>query len=456
MLRALRITVLCLPFLAAGAAVAGHVQAPEGTVSMTTFVLRGRGWGHGVGMGQWGAYGQAKRGVRYDKILSHYYPGTKLRKAASEKVRVLLAEGSGPYTISSTQPFRLLDGDGAAYELAAGRYGVGKTLAVKVDPASPAVRLKGPLTFSPGGEPLVLGERGYRGVVQVQRVGKTLQVVNEVGIDPYVRGVVSEEVPEDWPLEAIKAQAVAARSYALAERRNRSILYPDVRSQVYNGLAGESKAGDKAVLATKGEVLMFEGKVATTFFFASSGGRTADVADVFAGGTPIPYLVSVPDPDDKYSPYHRWGPVTLTQAKVSKALGVTGAVDLRAVPARGRTREVVVTGKTGTTKRVQASIVRNALELRSGWVAPGVLTLSRPAAPLGAGEPVALTGVVRSVKGPVELQQRVAGAWQTVLEVEPAADGSFSVTAEPVATTWYRLSAADDVVSTPLRVPVGG
>ena len=146
-----------------------------------------------------------------------------------------------------------------------------------------------------------------------------LQVVNVVGVDPYIRGVVSQEVPDDWPLEVVKAQAVAARSYALAQAAGRSILYSDTRSQVYGGIEAESDVGDKAVAATSRQVLMFDGKVATTFFFSSSGGRTADVEDVFIGGTPIPYLVSVPDPDDKLSPHHRWGPVVLPAPKAGEA-----------------------------------------------------------------------------------------------------------------------------------------
>ena len=454
MLRALTVAVLCLPLFAAGAAVAGHAHEGD-TVSASTFVLRGRGWGHGVGMGQWGAYGQAKRGVTYARILRHYYPGTTLTTMPSEKVRVLLREGSGPYTISSEEPFRVLDGEGQEHALDAGSYRVGKAFALAVDEAGEPTTLPGPLTFRPGSGPLTVGTKPYRGSIVVQRVEKRLQVVNEVAIDPYVRGVVSEEVPDDWPLEAIKAQAVAARSYALAERRNRNILYPDTRSQVYSGVAGESEAGDEAVAATRGQVLTYAGKVATAFFFASSGGRTADVADVFAGGTPIPYLVSVPDPDDRFSPYHRWGPVMLPAARVSKALRVGGVSDLRTVPASGRAREVVVTGRAGE-QRFPAADVRRALDLRSTWFTPGLLTLARPAEPLVSGQTESLTGVVRKVKGPVLLQQKALGAWQSLTEIEPAADGSFSVAVDPPASTWYRLAAADDVVSLPLRVPVAG
>ena len=126
MLRALRYACFCLPLLAAGAAVAGAAQptgtaqAAENTVTSTTFVVRGRGWGHGVGMGQWGAYGQAKRGVPYKKILAHYYRGTKLVRTRTASVRILLAEGRQQITVASEVPFRLLDGHGEIHDLAAG------------------------------------------------------------------------------------------------------------------------------------------------------------------------------------------------------------------------------------------------------------------------------------------------------------------------------------------------
>ena len=280
----------------------------------------------------------------YKKILSHYYPGTKLAEAPTGSVRVLLAEGRRTVSVASEAPFQLMDGKGEIHDLAPGSYSTGTGFAVALDPALPPETLPGPLTFLRGKEPLLLGTKPYRGNFQLQRVHGRLQVVNVLGIDPYIRGVVSEEVPEDWPLEVVKAQAVAARSYALAQAAGRSILYSDTRSQVYGGIEAESDVGDKAVAATSRQVLMFDGKVATTFFFSSSGGRTAAVEDVFIGGTPVPYLVSVPDPDDKLSPHHRWGPVVLPAPKVARLLGAavrdrpTNGSRLAAGPRRSSSR----------------------------------------------------------------------------------------------------------------------
>ena len=105
-------------------------------------------------------------------------------------------------------------------------------------------------------------------------------------------------MPKEWPAAALQAQAVAARSYALASIvKNRDFdLYADPRSQMYYGVAAESPATTAAVKATKGEILTYGGKVATTFYYSSSGGRTASSEDVF--GLALPYLQSRPDPWD--------------------------------------------------------------------------------------------------------------------------------------------------------------
>src|SRR5947209_915649 len=133
-------------------AAGGSAQPAPGTVSVTTFVIRGHGWGHGVGMAQWGAYGFAVHGLSYDKILAHYYPGTTLAQAPVKIVRVLLGEGLKSVTISSTKPFRLKDGTGAIQKLPAGSVTVGPSLVLGSGQGLP-----GPLQFLPGGAPLSTG-----------------------------------------------------------------------------------------------------------------------------------------------------------------------------------------------------------------------------------------------------------------------------------------------------------
>jgi stage II sporulation protein D len=424
-------------------------------MTVTTFAISGHGWGHGVGMAQWGALGQAKRGVTYDKILAHYYRGIELGKAPAAKVRVLLSEGT-KMSFGSAAPFTVEDGSGASHALPAGTYEVGPRLALQVGAAKRRRPLPGPLTFLPGGSPLELGGRPYRGQVELQVVEKRLQAVNVVGVDAYVRGVVTREMPEDWPLEALKAQAVAARSYALAVRQQGMVLYADTRGQVYDGIDAETGAAKAAVEATRGQVLLYRGKIATAFFFSSSGGRTAPVTDLVPGGKPVPYLVPVADPDDVVSPFHNWGPVVMTGATVSKLLGVRGAVDLRTVPSTGRAREVVVVEAGGAETSIPAQTARFALGLRSTWFRAGVLTLSRLLGARAPGASVTLTGAARRLAGPVTLEHRTAGGtWEPGPRIRRAADGTFSVEVTPEATTLYRLSA-DGIKSRELRVPVRG
>src|SRR5262245_16243401 len=222
MLRRLTLAALALPLILAGAA---WSTSSAGSVTVTTFAISGHGWGHGVGMGQWGALGQAKRGVPYDRILAHYYPGTKLGQASTPTIRVLVSEGTAKVNVRSASRFTVKDGAGALHKLAPGTYAIGVRFAVKVHPAKPARRLPGPLTLRRGASPLQVGGLPYRGQIQLQVVAGKLQAVNVVGLDPYVLGVVTQEMPKDWPLEALKAQAVAARSFAVSMGQDGHVLY---------------------------------------------------------------------------------------------------------------------------------------------------------------------------------------------------------------------------------------
>jgi stage II sporulation protein D len=411
------------------------------TVDVTTFVITGHGWGHGVGMAQWGAYGYAKHGVAYDKILAHYYPGTTLAPAPVTKIKVLLVEGAKRVVVSSPTPFEVQDAAGSVRKVAAGEHAVTVNLAVTFAPSKPAKKLAGPLTFIPGKSPLSL-RNPYRGTFTVSSDGKSLTVVNTVGLEGYTRGVVSSEMPHDWPVEAVKAQAVAARSYALAHRRGGAFdVYNDTRDQVYGGISAETPVGDQAVAGTKRKVLLYAGKVANTFFFSSSGGRTAAVTDVFTGATPTPYLVSVPDPWDTYSPYHDWGPVVVAGTAAAKLLGVTGVDSLRPVPAAGHAKSIVATGSNGDVT-LPASDVRRALGLRSTWMIVGVLSLSRPVGVLAPEASVTISGRATRVQKPVLEQKPAAGgAWQPGPSLALQPDGTFSVDVAPTQTMQYRLSS---------------
>ncbi len=151
--------------------------------------------------------------------------------------------------------------------------------------------------------------RPFRGRLTVSSDGKTLQVVDTLGLEAYVKGVVAAEMPKTWPAAALEAQAVAARSYAIANLQTAGPfdLFADGRSQIYGGVALETPATNAAVDATRGKVVLWQGKVADTLYSSSSGGRTASAQSAL--GQNLPYLASVADPYDTLSPYHDWGPM---------------------------------------------------------------------------------------------------------------------------------------------------
>src|SRR3954464_13824027 len=108
---------LALAVVAALVGPAGASPKAADSVSVTTFVITGHGWGHGVGMAQWGAYGYAKHGSTYNQILAHYYPGTTLKPAPVARIKVLLIDAAKKVIVSSTSPFTVVDGDGVRHNL---------------------------------------------------------------------------------------------------------------------------------------------------------------------------------------------------------------------------------------------------------------------------------------------------------------------------------------------------
>ena len=402
------------------------------------FVVTGHGWGHGVGMSQYGAYGYAQHGFPYTKIVVHYFPGTTLGPAPVSKVRVLLASGQSALKLTSADDFTVKDASGTAHDISAGTYTLTPKLKVKLANAASAKPLTGPLTFQPGPSPLQLGSRHYRGAIQLDVVDGKLRAIDVVGLEQYLYGVVPSEMPYTWAPEALKAQAVVARSYALASRRSGAFdLYPDTRDQVYLGVDHEKPSTNAAVDATAGKVVLYEGVVAKTYFYSTSGGRTAAAQDVW--GATVPYLVSVPDPYDSISPYHDWGPLTLTGRKFARALHVAGPVqDVQtSLNSSGRVTTMTVLTPQGSRSFAGGSL-RHVLGLRSTWFSVGVLALAAPSAPVTYGAAARLTGIARGL-GPVILQTRTAGTWQSVGTLTPAADGTLNVAIRPTEATDYRV-----------------
>jgi SpoIID/LytB domain protein len=453
-MRVRALTLILTLLVAAGAAAAATPPRPPSTAPPSTtaktgpvFVVTGGGWGHGVGMSQWGAYGQAKVGRTFDQILSYYYTGTELGdapSAISKRLRVLIADNVPSVTLTSLVPFSVADATGARYPLPAGDLTVPPTLELPVGPNGELVSLLGPIQFRSGkGSPLKFRTMSYRGELRVSSNTKRLQLVDIVPLESYLLGVVPGEMPKDWPLEALKAQAVAARTYAIGNllKGKPYDLYSDWRSQMYYGVEHEASGPTQAVRDTKGKVVTYQGKVAQVFYFSSSGGRTANAVDVY--GNDVPYLVSVDDPWDVASPYHRWTPRQLTGLELAKAFGLAQpVVDVTYEPGfQGSPAQIVLTTAAGVSVPFRTTDVRARLALRSSTFKLGVLNLSPPVRPARPGVAVKVSGVARDVDGAVIERRVTGGTWASAAKVKPASDGTFTATLRPTTTTTYRLTA---------------
>ncbi|HEY3552436.1 MAG TPA: SpoIID/LytB domain-containing protein [Solirubrobacterales bacterium] len=316
--------------------------SPLAAQASVSWIVHGRGFGHGVGMSAYGAYGYAEHGKNYRFILGHYYTGTRLGTVqGAHVVRVLLGIEGGDVGFSGAtsacglrlNPSRSYEAhrDGNSVKL---RSSGGKRLA----DCGRKLRAAGP------GKVSVAGYGTYRGALEAvptESQAGSLNVVNALALEQYVKGVMPNEVPPSWPAEELKAQAVAVRSIALTGDvgGNGFDLYSDTRSQVYKGLESEYASTNAAVAATRGQVVMYGGKIAQTLYSACSGGHTESAVNVF--GSPVPYLVGVPDPYDSACPLHEWT-LKFSGPEISAKL---------ASYLQGRLKKIVIT-KTGVSPRI--------------------------------------------------------------------------------------------------------
>ena len=277
-------------------------------------------------------------------------------------LRIGLAAGQGSVTISPAAGKGMARTDaGKSVSLAAGqsydvRWQAGAFLVGRE-------KLRGEiLTIRPEAAEFSLNGRRYRGSLELRHRGAGLTAVNIVPVDDYLLSVVPEEMPTDWPAEALKAQSVAARSFALKSRGRHAAegydLCTTTHCQLYKGIASEKTASTAAVRATRGEVLTYGGQPIEALFHTDSGGMTESSEDVW--GNPIPYLRAVRDTPLGTMPWTK----TVSKADLEKKLAAKGhaigrlrAIELSPLAvgraakdrtASGRVKAMTVTGTKGT------------------------------------------------------------------------------------------------------------
>lgn len=390
--------------LVALVATVAALPAPAALAAPDDFTFFGSGFGHGLGLSQWGAYGLAKEGWRPGRILTHFYSRTRVEPAESvpRTLRIGLTQGRRtihlearggkvdlrlggrrPSDTIATIPGR----ETWTIREAGGRYRIVDANGDRVGDPVGGTATDLFAVYEPNGARVDIPEASHtyaRGYVEfnLYSCGAScdIRLVLVIRPEPYLYGLA--EVPSSWPMEALRAQAIAARSYALSKAAAgqhrpgcNCALYATSFDQVYagwdkeGGLDGERWV--RAVDDTAGQVVTFQHEVIQAFYMSSSGGHTEDNENVW-GGSPISWLRGVCDPGDytTANPSATWK-VTLSAREVTQRLGlgigtVRGFTNVdRGVS--GRILSATVKGENGTAV-VNGGTLRSALGLRDDRV----------------------------------------------------------------------------------------
>ncbi|HEX2050201.1 MAG TPA: SpoIID/LytB domain-containing protein [Actinomycetota bacterium] len=383
------------------------MQAPA--LATTRVRITGGGFGHGIGMSQYGAYGRALKGRSATEILEHYYTGARVTaREMPDEVRVGLLQGRS--SVTATSPARRPGGGRVAFRVT----GADEPLAAasgatwRVEPA-PDGRMRlykdgvrvtkdGRSTFGSPSAPLQATYRSFGSMLRIAEKGRSyaygrmvfdtyagcaaycVRVVAAMPMQKYLYGL--GEVPSSWPRAALETQAIAGRTYAyekvvrLGQHRSPCdcAVYDSTYDQAYIGDSKRIDSGSywdewqAAVDATDRLVVTYGGQPIQALYSSSSGGYTEHNENVW-GGSPIPYLRGVPDDADAVTanPSHRWS-VSLTWAELSSKLNAYyGTGTLRRFtlvePFGVSGRVTIVRGDRGG-----ATIVGSARTVRaSGW-----------------------------------------------------------------------------------------
>jgi stage II sporulation protein D len=372
-----------------GPAEADHTYWVPVTGSLT---VRGHGFGHGHGMSQYGAQGAARHDVKYRRILAFYYPKTKLGKAKG-RIRVLLSGDTtsdvkvGPAkglrvrdlgahrtfvlpTRSAIDRWRLVPNAHNNTALQLRKHGNWKLYRVLKGDGEFSAKRPIRLFVPRGGSEVAMSYRGRLRSASPYSGAPVRDTVNVLKLDSYIRGVIPQEMPSSWKPAALRAQAVAARTYAAHERAlNRHRYYQicdTTNCQVYGGRSVETKSTNHAVRTTAREILRFGRRPALAQFSSSSGGWTA------YGG--LPYL---PAKRDRYDDWpgnvmHSWHR-TISIHRLHRLFPQAGRLKAIRVTRRnghgawgGRVIQLVVVGRASNAL-LSGDDFRSIFHLRSTW-----------------------------------------------------------------------------------------
>lgn len=411
-----------LSLVATSALAAPAAQADSSVSSRSgSFTLDGRGFGHGWGMSQYGAYGAAKKGLTWKQILAFYYPGTtRTMQTPGTKVRVwITADTDSAVTAAAASGLKVTSSAGGSYSLPTGsayaswrisRSGPGMKLQHRGTGAwtTRSTSLKnGTWTFSDSASLVRVilpkgSTRDLRGRVSLVQRGTGGRTVNTLTMEDYVRGVVPAEMPTSWATEAVRSQAVAARTYAAklisnAPSGNGYDICDTTACQVYRGQDVETANGNAAVAATARTILTYGSSIALTQFSSSNGGQAAK--------GDYPYLTAHKDPYDGVVTPNTWSK-TITAASLGRIWPSAGTVKQLQVVSRdgqgtwgGRIVSIRIVGSNKTVT-VAGTTFRNVYGLRSNFFTVRGATTSAPApAPTPAPAPKPSPAPTPTTKG---------------------------------------------------------
>ncbi|WP_255000454.1 SpoIID/LytB domain-containing protein [Cyanobium sp. Alchichica 3B3-8F6] len=323
-------------------------------------------------------------------VLAGAAPMALQAQAAEPQVRVLLLEadrmplaaGQQPLVLrAGSQRWLLAPSESVVLQLAAGDLVLERGGAVERLPQMSELWLEPAARPSGDGADFQLQQRGYRGRLQLLVGASAVRAINHVPLEAYLPSVVGSEMPASWPQAALRAQAVAARTYALRQRKPTAPfdVSATVSSQVYKGVDAETPSTRQAVASTRGQVLIYGSSLANAVFHSSAGGSTENSGDLWS--QQLPYLVSVPD-FDQHSPVHAWEQ-RLEPEQLQKAFGEIGGaqrIEVLATTGSGRVRQARVIGPSGTLVLTGAKL-RSRLGLKSTLVRFEVLAPELAALP---------------------------------------------------------------------------